>query len=194
MDESEVILDVSNTLVASINDAVKDLLGTNGTVAISDLSDPAVPPPWLSVFLYEIQEDAGSRNLPPIRQTQNNTVVVTLPPMALQLNYLITPWTKQFETDQKLLGRVLRLFYENALLSGPQLRGVLSGSTASLKVTLHPIVLEDRTRIWHALNRPYRTSLSYGVRVVYIDPTQSQTRTPITTGRLQSSFAPGETT
>jgi hypothetical protein len=193
VDESEAILDVSNTLVAAITGAVSDLLTSAGAVALSDLSDPAITPPLLSVFLYEILEDAGSRNLPLVRQTQNNTVTVKLPPMALQLNYLITPWTKQFDTDQRLLGRVLRLFYESAILSGVQLQGTLAGSVDSLKVSLHPIVLEDRTRIWHALNRPYRTSLSYGVRVVHIDTTQAQTRTPVSTGRLSSVFVGGAT-
>jgi hypothetical protein len=194
VDPSEVVLDVSNTLVTAIGGAVKDLLPTGGAVALSDLADPTITPPMISVFLYEILEDGGSRNLPPVRQVQNNTVVVRMPPMALQLNYLITPWTKQFDTDQRLLGRVLQLFYEQAILSGPQLQGGLAGSPASLKVSLHPIVLEDRTRIWHALNRPYRTSLSYGVRVAYIDTPAQQLRVPVATGRLASSVLAGGAT
>ena len=119
--------------------------------------------------------------------------MIKKPPMALQLNYLFTPWTKNFETDQQLLGRVLRLFYENAILSGSVLQGVLAGSPNSLKVTLHALTLEERTRVWLALTRPYRTSLSYGVRVVNIDVTQSQTTAPVTNGRLSSSQVPGVT-
>ncbi len=95
---------------------------------------------------------------------------------------------------RRLLGRVLRLFYENAILSGPQLQGVLAGSANSLSVTLHQISLEDRTRIWFALERPYRTSLSYGVRVVWLNPTQTQSRSPLSTSRLISSFQNGTTT
>jgi hypothetical protein len=194
MDESEVILSVSNTLVTAINGATADILGSGGVAGLSDLADPVATPPQISVFLYEILEDSGSRNLPLVRQTQNTGVVVKMPPMALQLNYLITPWTKQFDTDQKLLGRVLRLFYEDAILSGARLQGVLAGSADSLKVTLHPLTLEDRTRVWHALQRPYRTSLSYGVRVVYVDTTQMQTRVPVTNGRLASTPYTGRPT
>jgi hypothetical protein len=88
---------------------------------------------------------------------------------------------------------VLRLFYENAILNVPQLQGGLAGSSNTLKISLHPIVLEDRTRIWHALNRPYRTSLSYGVRVVYINPTQSQKSKPVLDGRLSARVKAGVT-
>jgi hypothetical protein len=133
-------------------------------------------------------EDPSARNYPRVQQKQNNPVVVKKPPMALQINYLFTPWTKQFDSDHRLLGRVLRLFYETAILDGPLLQGGLAGTPNSLKVTLHSLTLEERTRIWHALNRPYRTSLSYGVRVVNIDVTQSQNVPSIANGRLASSF------
>jgi hypothetical protein len=191
--DSDVIRDVSLTLKSFINAGAADIL--QGQIAdLNDLSDPTQTTlPALSIFLFEIMEDPSVRNLPLVRQTQKDPVVIQKPPMALQLNYLFTPWTKNFQTDQQLLGRVLRLFYEQAILSGPVLQGVLAGSSASLKVTLHALTLEDRTRIWHALSRPYRTSLSYGVRVVYIDVTQSQTTAAVANGRLSSSTLAGGT-
>ncbi len=77
MDESEVVLDVSNTLVASINGAVADLFPANTTIAaVNDLSEAtttASPLPPITVFLYEIMEDPASRNLPLVQQTQNKT-------------------------------------------------------------------------------------------------------------------------
>ena len=191
MPDSDVIRDVSNTLVAFINAGAADLFPGQSIAALNDLSDQTLPLPLLSVFLFEVMEDPSARNLPPVRQTQKNPVVIQKPPMALQLNYLFTAWTKNFQTDQQLLGRVLRLFYEQAILSGPVLQGVLAGSSNSLKVTLHALTLEERTRVWLALTRPYRTSLSYGVRVVNIDVTQSQTAASVTNGRLSSSILPG---
>jgi hypothetical protein len=97
-DESEVILDVSSTLVAAINGAVQDLFPAGTSIAaLNDLSEPDANAPLtpITVFLYEIMEDPASRNLPLVRQTQNNPIVVTMSPMALQLNYLITPWTAE---------------------------------------------------------------------------------------------------
>ncbi len=196
--DSGVILDVSNTLVAFINAGAGDMFPGQTVAALNDLSDPTLNPtpplPLLSVFLFEVMEDPSARNLPLVRKTQNNAVAIQKPPMALQLNYLFTPWTKQFDSDQKLLGRVLRLFYEQAILSGPQLQDGLAGSPTSLKVTLHALTLEERTRIWHALQRPYRTSLAYGVRVVPLDVTLGQTTASVSSGRLASSLLPGGTT
>ena len=193
MPDSDVVRDVSKTLKSFINVGAADILPGQTIADLSDLADTTLTPPLLSIFLFEIMEDESARNLPLVRQNQNNSIVIKKPPMALQLNYLFTPWTKNFETDQQLLGRVLRLFYENAILSGSVLQGVLAGSPNSLKVTLHALTLEERTRVWLALTRPYRTSLSYGVRVVNIDVTQSQTTAPVTNGRLSSSQVPGVT-
>jgi len=191
-----VISDVSLTLKSFINAGAAKVFPGGGQADLNDLSDPTVKAsslPSLSIFLFEIMEDASARNEPRVRQTQKNAVVIQKPPMALQLNYLFTPWTGNFQTDQQLLGRVLQLFYEQAILSGPVLQGGLAGSATSLKVTLHTLTLEERTRIWLALTRPYRTSLSYGVRVVNIDVTQSQTTASVRNGRLASSILPGGT-
>jgi hypothetical protein len=195
--DSGVISDVSLTLKSFINDQAAAVFpGRVGTADLNDLSDPTVKAsslPALSIFLFEIMEDASARNEPRIRQTQNNTVVITKPPMALQLNYLFTPWTGNSQTDHQLLGRLLQLFYEQAILSGPVLQGQLAGTTNALKVTLHTLTLEERTRIWLALTRPYRTSLSYGVRVVNIDVKLSEKTASVMNGRLVSSTLPGGT-
>jgi len=47
---------------------------------------------------------------------------------------------------------------------------VLAGSEAALNVSLSPLGLEDRARVWHAIGKTYRLSVNYEVRVVNIDP------------------------
>jgi hypothetical protein len=193
MADTDVIRDVSNTLVNLIEEAVKDMHLGGTSVALNDLSGkPNDIGAHLTVFLFEILEDPPSRNRPLVRQIDpvTNRVILRKPPMALQLNYLITPWTKNFEDDQRLLGRVLQLFYDEAIVSGAQLSGNLASTVDSLKITMHQITLEDRTRIWFALQRPYRTSLSYGVRVVNLDPsaTKDQTFVPVNGAQLASNL------
>jgi len=34
---------------------------------------------------------------------------------------------------------------------------------------MSPLSLEERTRVWHAVQKPYRLSVSYEVRVVNLD-------------------------
>ena len=100
--------------------------------------------------------------------------------MALLLRYLMTPWGGDEVTKQKILGRTMQVFYDKAILSGLDLAGVLAGRDDELKVTLAPLSLEERTRVWHAIQKPYHLSLSYEVRVVNLDSQTARDVTPVT--------------
>jgi hypothetical protein len=162
-----VIADVSQTLQQLLTTEFNVLTPTP-QVLIYDLQPNVTPPaPSLTIFIFEIVEDQHSRNKPRVRG--NNPLNIQKPPMALLLRYLITPWGGDALTDHRILGRVLQVFYDNSILSGPQLTSGLSNTVEELKITLSPITLDERSRIWYAIQRPYRLSLTYEVRVVYVD-------------------------
>ncbi|MEE8587285.1 MAG: Pvc16 family protein, partial [Acidobacteriota bacterium] len=46
------------------------------------------------------------------------------------------------------------------------------------KIDLCQFDIEEQTRIWNALNKPYRLSACYEVRIVSIDSTIRRNRTP----------------
>lgn len=54
--------------------------------------------------------------------------------------------------------------YDNAIISGNMLQGGLQGCVQALKVSQAPLSLEERTRVWQVVQRPYRLSASYEVR------------------------------
>jgi hypothetical protein len=173
-----VIADVTETLVGVLDDALSSLFPAPAPQALVHDLQGTVPtnPPTLAVFLFEVSEDAHARNRPLVRRPQPGGVVQSLPPLALILRYLIVPYAGDRETEQRMLGRTLQVLYEDALLSGPQLRGDpapagLLGSADSLAATLDPLSLEERTRVWHAVQQPYRLSASYQVRVANLHPT-----------------------
>lgn len=94
--------------------------------------------------------------------------------MALLLKYLLTAWGGTEETRQQILGRAIQTLYDNAILSGPDfdLGGapdLSSMSDEAFKITMSPLSLEERTRVWHAVQKPYRLSVSYEVRVVNLE-------------------------
>ncbi len=171
-----VVGEVTDTLVGVLDDALGSLFPAPAPQAsVHDLQG-TVPtnPPTLAVFLYELTEDAHSRNRPRQRITQPGGIELTLPPLALVLRYLIVPYAGDRSTEQQMLGRAMQVLYENAILSGSLLQGSpapagLVGSNANLSVTLDPLSLEERTRVWHAVQQPYRLSLSYQIRVANID-------------------------
>ena len=89
--------------------------------------------------------------------------------MGLLLKYLVTPWSGDRITDHKILGRTLQVFYDAPILSGTQLQSGLADTDQALKVTLAPLTLDERARVWYAVQKPYRLSLTYEVRVVNLD-------------------------
>jgi hypothetical protein len=164
-----VIADVSATLQTLLSDALSVLAGPP-LAQIHDLQG-AIPtsPAQLTLFLFEAAEDPSARNRPRVRTSSPPDISVRKPPLALLLRYLLTPWSGDRVTDHRILGRAMQALYDNAIVSGAALQGGLAGTAAALKITQAPLSLEERTRVWHAVQRPYRLSASYEVRVIELD-------------------------
>lgn len=184
----EVIADVSATLRATLKVAMESSVTSTGDPDLS-LSDVAVefldvdlPPStkMLTLFLFEVGEDPTARNHARVRETDPPDFKIRKPPMALLLRYLLTPWGGDQPTQQKILGRTLQALYDKPVFSGIDLQGVLQNTDEMLKVTLSPLSLEDRTRVWHSVQKPYRLSVAYEVRVVNLDATEAVSVTPVT--------------
>jgi hypothetical protein len=176
-----VISDVSTTLVDILTAALSTLPSTPAPIAeLHNLQGAiATAPPKLAVCLYEILEDVTTRNQPMQRIPHPAGLRIAKPPMTLTLRYLLTPFAPHPEDEQRILGRAMQALYEDAILSGPDLRGGpaplgLVGSADILAVTLDPLSLEERSRVFHAIQQPYRLSLSYQVRVANIHPQQDR--------------------
>jgi hypothetical protein len=160
---------------------------------LDDLSNtPSVNPPKLTIFLYEIAEDAASRNRPHIRSepaTAAGSVGARKPPMALLLRYLITAWGGDQITQHRMLGRAMQALYDDAIIDGSQLTGSLAGSTDTLHVTLTSLTLDQKSYVWFALQKPFRLSLNYEVRVVNLESTVDIPTRPV----LSRSLVAGHT-
>ena len=178
-----VIGDVSETIVDALTGELRTLTPP-ARAELSDLSDAVPAGLVLTVTLYEILEDACSRNRPRVKQTTTGAATVTKkPPMALLLRYLLTPWGGDPLTEQRIVGKAMQVLYDDAILDGLALKGTLAGSRDTLKITLAPLTLEDRTRVWWAIQKPYRLSLNYEVRVVNLD-SLATTSTPVVRSRV----------
>lgn len=175
--DHNVIADVSTTLVSALTGALTPI---GGMAELHDLQGPMAPSPIrVTLFLFEAFEDPSARNRPAKREGGPSSSVLRKPPMALELHYLITPWSEKRETDHTLLGRVLQFLYDNAILSGPVLKGGLAGTDQALKITLVPFPLEERTRVWHSVQKPYRLSVIYKVRVVNLVSERAEDVKPV---------------
>ncbi|MEU4689781.1 DUF4255 domain-containing protein [Actinoplanes sp. NPDC023714] len=165
---------VSRALENLLTDALRELGGSRPPVAqLHSLKPPpSRQPPVLSLFLYEISEDPTVRNRPEQRtvevDAQGQTLYRTVkPPMALLLRYLITPWATTPETELLMIGRTMQVLYERQVRRGAELTP--EPDLDAVSITLAPLSLDERSRVWWAIQEPYKLSLNYEARVVDID-------------------------
>ena len=189
MADYSVIAAVSETLQSVLTEAFKILKPDPTPVAeVHDLQgNIPTSPARLTIFLFDTSEDPSARNRPRVRGIDPTGITQKKPPMALLLRYLLTPWSGDRLTDHKILGRALQILYDGAILSGSDLQGSLKDTDQALKITLSPLNLEDRTRVWHSVQKPFRLSVPYEVRVVNLDSESSDHLIPVSRRTLDYS-------
>lgn len=155
---------VLRPLFPPIGASVVSLASPDGMVQLQETG--------VSVWLYRLARDEQRLNQPPRRLPPNLTRSVPLP---LRLHYLLTPMMRGTggdpapETDQQVIGTILRIFHDRPLLAGADLAGALAGTAGELAVRLESADIEQIARIWDTLDEPYRTSLCYEVGLVEVE-------------------------
>ncbi|MBC7909098.1 MAG: DUF4255 domain-containing protein [Pyrinomonadaceae bacterium] len=136
----------------------------------------------LSIFLYRVLENGDMKNRP---LEQLNTSTQRYPPLSLNLFYLVTPLTKSTDNDHRVLSKTMQILYDNAVVNGSELQGVLKDSAEELRITMAPLNLEDLNKLWTSFMRPLRLSVSYEVKVAYIDSERERTGELVRRKRLE---------
>jgi Pvc16 N-terminal domain len=166
MSASTIISDVTQTL----HDLLKEQQQPKESfeVSLNSPADDARNPmePKVNLFLLRVAENAFAKN----REWRPvGPGVLQKPPLALNLFYIMTPFANDRLDEHRALGEAMRIFYDHAIVTAPLLRGELEHTTEELKVDLCQFSLEELTRIWNALNQPFRLSVCYEVRIVLVD-------------------------
>ena len=134
----------------------------------------------LSIYLYRITENASTKNQVP---AQGDGAQLRKPPLALDLHYLVTPLVGTVTDQQIILGKVMQILYDRAILQGTDLTGSLASSGQTLRVILNTVPLEELTRVWQSMEMSYRLSVVYLVRVIMVDSLNEQFIQPVVTKR-----------
>lgn len=182
MSDYTVLAEVGETLVSVLWQEIQNDPQVNGLIdnqnrislqSAADLSqDQAVR---LSIYLYRIVEDAQMKNRFPV---SGNGANLRKPPLSLDLHYMFTPMVGTPREQQIILGKVMQILYDRAVLEGADLSGSLSKSEG-VRVTLNPVPLEETARVWQALEMSYRLSLCYVVRVAMVDSKREDFKQPV---------------
>jgi hypothetical protein len=120
----------------------------------------------ISLWLYRVTRNGHVLNRAPPRVADDQVLPHPIP---VNLQYLVTPMSDNWENVHTLLGQVLQVFNDHSILRGSDLQGTLEGGVEELSLTLDALSLEELTRIWNSLQESYRPSVAYVVQVVTID-------------------------
>ena len=130
----------------------------------------------LSIYLYRITENPYLKNRFPL---EGRGGAQRKPPLTLDLYYLITPLVGTPREQQIVLGKTMQVLYDRAILEGPDLEGSLGQSGEEIRLVLNSVSLEELTRVWQALEIPYRLSVCYIARVAIVDSEQERFVSPV---------------
>jgi hypothetical protein len=170
MSDYSVLSAVSSSLLAMLTNYITNALTVPLNVPVQLFSPPEMNTvgqvPGISLWLYKVSRMAEMLNEPPERRSATQTARTPLPVL---MHYLVTPMATDPLTCQTLLGRVLQVFNDHAILRGADLRGVLQNTPEQLRVNLEALTLEELSLVWEALGEPYQLSVTYLVQVAKID-------------------------
>jgi len=193
--------------IAAVTAVLKDLL-VNGLIdheaaaAVGDVTVTAQAPDriklpeeksQLNLFLYLVTPNSGWRNVG-LPSRDGNGELVSAPPLAIDLHYLLSAYgTKDFHAEI-LLGYAMRLLHEMPLLTRAAIRNALSPSLLvngnggaippdlkdlfqsglaeqieQIKITPTYLTTEEMFKLWMAFQAPYRPTAAYHVSVVLIE-------------------------
>lgn len=197
----------SATLQALLRDRMElpaGMVRTDLQVAVStpqpEDDTQAAEPTKVNLFLYRATENGALKNQ--MIPGQGHPSEYGHPPLSLVLHYLLTAYGA---TDDNglvnetrahfLLGSAMRVLHDYTVItdslmttnSPPAqiLDSSLRAEFEHIKICLDPISLEDLSKVWTALTRPYRLSAAYTVSVVQIESRRIKTlAAPVLTRRI----------
>jgi hypothetical protein len=166
MSASTVISDVTHTLEELLKNEQRPANSFDVSLK-SPAEEISQQKPKVNLFLYRITENAFGRNQEPQPIGLN---ALEYPALWLNAFFLLTPFAEDKLDELRVFGEAMRVFHDNSVVSGPALQGdALEHTSEELRVTLCQFTLEQLAQIWNALDKPYRLSVCYEVRTMFID-------------------------
>jgi hypothetical protein len=179
MSNDSAIAAVTSTLKTMIFQAVSadlTLAGSEVTARPPDRARQNIAGNQVNLFLYRTSIDAAWRNEdPPAARPGENGQA----PLPLILSYLVTAYGENDDEvlSHRLLGVAMRVLHDRPLLSRAVIAASLAGSgletqVERVRISPHPIPLDEISRMWATFGTGYRISVSYDAAVVLIDSTR----------------------
>ncbi|MGB8702284.1 MAG: DUF4255 domain-containing protein [Thermosynechococcaceae cyanobacterium] len=142
--------------------------------------DKSNPANQVNLFLYHTTTNAAWSNLDFPQQVRPGET--GQPPLALNLHYLLTAYSKDQDyptpLSHQLLGRSMSFLSDHPFLLGKDIKNALAATLADhdlydqiekVKITPHNLSLEELSKLWMTFQTSYRISACYEASVVLLE-------------------------
>lgn len=190
MSDYTAIADVGETLIELLRGNMQDLIPADSIALVSPGEIEGKDNIRLSLFLYQVNENAYLKN----QEMENlgpSRLKVT--PLALEIYYMLTSYpssgiqdrTERTQEEHSILGRAMQILHDNSVLSGSVLKGSLSAHDTELRVVSTAMSLDDMSKIWSTFKeRSFRPSVCYQVTPVRIESSREKKIRRVTRGAV----------
>jgi hypothetical protein len=141
-------------------------------VQTKDLQPPQQLNTGVSIYLHRITFNTTRRNLPPRQERDGKRYRPSTP---VDLHYLITAWGRTAEEQQGLLGWAIRTLEDTPVLPAGFLnrfageRGEVFRTDETIELVGDVLSIQDLFNVWEVAKHNHQASVSYVVRMVYLD-------------------------
>ena len=170
MADYPIIADVSNYIVRTLRTKMcPEPIPSPNNIEVSSPADQDVDY-ILGLYLYDIKEAEGFSS--PTYMPAGR-VRLQKAPKPFDLYYMVfingsSQMGLKALDIQKILGRVAQLINDNNAVMPDQLQKWLDTNEPPISITQAKISLEEKVRVWQAINKPYQVSLFYKAGPVFL--------------------------
>jgi Pvc16 N-terminal domain len=192
MSNSQAIAAVTATLQAILQQNLileSDLTDATVTIQPLDKARGSNTNNQLNLFLYMVVRNAAWVTADMPRQVLPGEI--GFPPLPLNLYYLMTAFGRDDDTTQpfghELLGKGMSILHDHAILTPSDISAAtqallpdndLAQQLERLRITFHPLTIDELAKLWTGFSMQYRLSAAYEVAVTLISSTKP-TRAPL---------------
>ena len=170
MADYPIIADVSNYIVRTLRTKMcPEPIPSPNNIEVSSPADQDVDY-ILGLYLYDIRETAGMAT-PTFMPAGQVRLQKTPKPFDLYYMVFINGSSQmglKALDIQKILGRVAQLINDNNAVMPNQLQKWLETNEPTITISQAKITLEEKVRVWQAINKPYQVSLFYKAGPVFL--------------------------
>ena len=170
MADYTIISDVSAYIVRTLREKMcPEPIPSPNNIEISSPADQDVDY-IVGLYLYDVREESDVTQRPLM---QRGMVQLQRPPRPYGLYYMVfingsSQMGLKAPDIQKIIGRAAQIVNDNSSVLPNQLQNWLDTQEPPIVLSQAKISLEEKVRLWQAINKPYQISLLYKAAPVFL--------------------------